>query len=273
MSFPDLVIWAGPVNGSQVPGATVPGAVQKFIPCTGDGKPPAPKCGNLATLSGGRVLPGILARLNLSEASVGKIYLGAFSAGGHIWKRLLMSQEDRARITGVMLHDAAYEAFPSKNPQPVQGFVEFGVDASKDPSKFLLMTASVGQNPSVEKPGVVYQSGAETMRATIAAINLRTGGAIQEAGALAEGLPTPTRLWTCGKNMVFAQYDNVGHGGQANMAPVFWKSLLQPWIARSDKSPPGVKEDESFFGTGWLVATLVVSVGAAWYLKKRFGKR
>lgn len=269
MSFPDLVIWAGPVNGSQVPGATVPGAVQKFFPCTGDGSTP-PKCGNLATLSGGRVLPGILARLNLSEASVGNIYLGAFSAGGHLWKRMLMSPQDRARITGVMLHDAAYEASPSTNPQPVQGFVEFGVDASKDPSKFLLMTASVGQNPSVEQKGVVYQSGAETMRATIAAINQRTGGTIQEAGKLAEGLPPPTRLWTSGKNMVFAQYDNVGHGAQAGMAPVFWQSLLQPWIARSDKSPV----DESFFETyGGLVATFVVSVGIGWYLKKRFEKR
>jgi hypothetical protein len=132
------------------------------------------------------------------------------------------------------------------------------------------MTASVGQNPSVEQPGVVYQSGAETMRATIAAINQRTGGAIQEAGVLADGLPSPTRLWTGGKNMVFAQYDNVGHNAQAGMAPVFWKNLLQPWIARSDKSPV----DESFFETyGGLVATFVVSVGIGWYLKKRFEKR
>jgi hypothetical protein len=272
MSFPDLVIWAGPVNAAQVPGATVADAVQKFLPCTGDGKAAggasAQRCGDLAVSSGGRILPGILDRLGLREDEVGNIYLGAFSAGGHIWKRLLMSPEDRARIKGVMLHDAAYETGTSKSPLPTQGYVEFALDALKDPSKFMLMTASIGANPSTEKKGVYYQSGAETMRSTIDAINHRSNYAIQEAGMLPEGLPNPSRLWTAGKNLYFAQYDNVGHGGHANMAPLFWENLLQPWVSRVPGS--GIEDGPSIFG---LLVTVASCAGLGWYFQKWVEKK
>lgn len=272
MSARNLVIWAGPVNAVQVPGATVADAIQKFLPCTGDGKAAggasAQRCGDLAVSSGGRILPGILARLGLREDEVGDIYLGAFSAGGHIWKRLLMSPEDRARIKGVMLHDAAYETGTSKSPLPTQGYVEFALDALKDPSKFMLMTASIGANPSTEQKGVYYQSGAETMRSTIDAINHRSNYAIQEAGLLPEGLPNPSRLWTAGKNLYFAQYNNVGHGGHANMAPLFWENLLQPWVSRVPGS--GIEEEPSIFG---ILVTVASCAGLGWYFQKWVEKK
>lgn len=267
MSARDLVIWAGPVNGAQVPGATIPGAAQKFLPCTGDGSSGA-RCGDLAVSSGGRILPGILSRLGLREDEVGDIYLGAFSAGGHIWKRLLMSPEDRARVKGVMLHDAAFETGTSNNPLPTQGYVEFALDALKDPSKFMLMTASTNANPSVEKKGVYYQSGAETMRSTLDAINHRSNYGVQETGLLPEGLPNPTRLWTGGKNLFFAQYDNVNHVGQAQMAPLFWENLLQPWVSRVPGS--GIEDGPSIFG---LLVTVASCAGLGWYFQKWVEKK
>lgn len=231
-----VVIWAGPVNAAQVPDATIPGAQRFFLNCTGDGSTP-PRCSSFNVRGGdGRMLPGILSRFGLSEDQVGDIFLGAFSAGGQIWKPLLTNPADRRRVRGILMHDAAYETSPSSNPQPSAGYVAFAEEALRDPSKFMLMTASVGQNPSVEQPGVIYQSGAETMRATVAEIERQTGMRIPEGGSLPFGLPVPTRLWKRGDNLFFAQYDNVPHGGQALMAPEFWQKLLVPWTVRAPSS-------------------------------------
>ena len=89
----DLVVWSGPVAKFQVPGATVPGAAEHFFGCTGDGFQGSAKCHNLANswLDGdGRRIPRMLAAAGMSEADVDNLYLGAFSAGGSIVKRLLL---------------------------------------------------------------------------------------------------------------------------------------------------------------------------------------
>jgi hypothetical protein len=167
-----------------------------------------------------------------------------------------------------MLHDAAFETGTSNNPAPTQGYVEFALDALKDPSKFMLKTASTNPNPSVEKKGVYYQSGAETMRSTLDAINHRSNYGVQETGLLPDGLPNPTRLWTGGKNLFFAQYDNVNHVGQAQMAPLFWENLLQPWVSRSPGSPGG--NTPSFFGA---LAVAAAGAGLGWYFQQWLEKK
>ena len=245
-----VVLWAGPINAVQAQAATLPGAFRHFFTCTGDGSTP-PKCSDWAVMSGGRLLPGLLARAGLREDQVGDIFLGAFSAGGHLWKRLLDIPEDRARIRGAMLHDSAYEIGTQKDPKYVEGFVKFGLDVLKDPSKFLLMTASI--TPNTPRPGEYYQSGADTMRATIAEIAKRAGRAIEEGGSLPAGVPAASRLWKPSKNAIFAQYDNIGHAGLALNSGLYWQHVLQPWL---DK---GQSETDS----DWLVSAIMVALGAA----------
>lgn len=249
--LPPLVLWSGPINASQAKGATVPGAQRHFFTCTGDGSLP-PRCTEYATFQGSRILPSLLSRVGLREDMVGDIYLGAFSAGGQLWKRVLDIPEDRARIRGVMLHDAAYEIGSQKSPNFVEGYVKFGLDALKDPNKFMLMTASI--TPNTPRPGEYYQSGADTMRATIAEIERRSGSALTEGGTMPGATPRPSRLWSNGKNIFLAQYDEAGHMGLAANAPVFWEQVLQPWTAGAGKTT---------IDDGFLPVFIVVAIGAA----------
>lgn len=247
-----VVLWAGPINASQAPTATLRGAKRQFFPCTGDGSTP-PKCSSLAVTSGGRMLPGLLAKAGLTEEQAGDIYLGAFSAGGHLWKRLLSIPEDRARVRGVMLHDAAYEVGSAKAPAFVEGFVQYGVDVLKDPNKFLLMTAST--TPNVPRPGEVYQSGADTMRATIEEIGRRSGKVIEEGGTLPASVPPASKLWRPKNNAIFAQYNTIGHQGLAMNAGVYWQHVLEPWV----ESPKESSASES----NLIAAVVAFSVGVA----------
>ena len=257
-----LVLWAGPINESQAREATVDGAIRKFLVCTGDGAQP-PKCLDLITFSdGGRILPGLLRRLAIDESSVGDIYLGAFSAGGQIWKRLLENEQDRARVTGVMLHDAAYETGTESNPRYVEGYVRFGVDALSDPKKFMLMTAS--RNPNFN-----YQSGAATLRATVSEIERRSGRKLDVDSTVSSGLPRPSRLWSKGNNIWLAQYDDIGHGGLASNAPVYWTDLLQPWVSGGrDRLVSLDAESESYLP---LIALLGIGVATGYWGAKKLG--
>lgn len=250
--LPPVVLFAGPINSMQAPQATIDGARRHFFTCTGDGIQP-PKCLDLISLSdGGRMLPGFLRRAGFDEASVGDIYLGAFSAGGQIWKRLLQNDQDRARVTGVMLHDAAYETGTEADPRYTEGYVRFGLDALADPKKFMLMTAS-------KNPNFKYQSGAATLRATVAEIEKRSGKQLDTTASLPAGLPKPARLWSKGSNIWLAQYDDIGHNGLAGNAGLFWQQLLQPWHS-SPKVPTFVAVGED---TNWLVVVSVLGVGVA----------
>ena len=79
---PSTVLWFGPVNLTQVPGATVPGAYARAMPCVADG---SPSCGQIADswLDGaGRRLPRLLQKVGRDEGTAGDLFLGAFSAGG-----------------------------------------------------------------------------------------------------------------------------------------------------------------------------------------------
>lgn len=261
-----LVLWAGPINESQAREATISSDARRhFFVCTGDGSSP-PRCSDLATHKNGRILPSLLSRIGLTEESVGDIYLGAFSAGGHLWKRLLDVDADRSRISGVMLHDAAYETGAPKDPKFVEGYVKYGLDALNDPTKFMLMTAST--SPNVPKAGQVYQSGADTMRATIEEIERRSGRRLAEGGSLPAGVPVASRLWSNGKNIWLAQYNDIGHMGLAGNASTYWNQLLKPWISSS-------KSDSALSGAVLRSAVSVLAgvgvgyIGASYYQRAR----
>jgi hypothetical protein len=223
----DIVIWSGPVNASQVPGATVPGATDRYIPCVGDVQPGKANCPALANgwLDGsGRRLPRLLESLGYSEDQVGNIYLGAFSAGGSIVKRLLEHPADRARIRAVLLADASYSSGGTPaHPEPVEGYVRYALDLLADPTRYFLATASASPNKN-------YGSGAQVLGATREEIERRSGVAFVPGGSLP--VP-PDAMWsTPGGNVVFADYgmQGGGHGFHPQIAPRMWQEVLVPWL-------------------------------------------
>lgn len=272
----DLVLWAGPVAEFQVPGATVPGATKHFFGCVGDIQPGKAYCPGLADgwLDGsGRRLPKLLASIGLKESDVGRIYLGAFSAGGSAWKRLLENEADRSRITAVMLSDAMYTA---PIPAPIEGFVRFAIDALHDPNKLFVATVS-------SSPYKTYGSGSDVMRATMAEIEKRSGVKFQQGGLLPLATQ-PQALFTAPTgNVIFADYGMTGggHGFHPKIAPEVWQRLLLPWLAIHAIVPGGgggggIAPDDAqpqpspwyplgLFalgsGLGWALITLVEKTG------------
>lgn len=216
----------------------MPGAVEHYFVCTGNGAPP-PACRSFyETDASGRYLPKLLARAGLSEDSVGRIFLGSFSAGGGLWKRVLSVPADRARITAAVLGDSAYEAAPPNNPVPVEGYVQFALEVMGDQNKFFFASVSSNPNPSTEQPGVVYASGSQTLAATRAEIERRSGRSFRVGGSLPLSYQ-PDALYTIGNNLIFADFGQTrgassqAHQFHANSAPDFWRNILQPWLAQS----------------------------------------
>ena len=224
----DIVVWAGPVAKFQVPGATVPGASEDFIPCLGDKTPNCPAIAEGWTGGQGRKLPGMLAHLGLTEGEVDNIYLGAFSAGGSAWKRLLMHPADREKVKAVMLADATYT---SPVLEPIEGFVLYGLDALKG-DKMFVATASASPNKT-------YGTGAQVLDATRQEIERRSGVRFQQGGVVSVGTQ-PDRLYTAGQSVVFADYgwQGGGHGFHPKIAPQYWQNVLQPWLLAGPSSPP-----------------------------------
>jgi hypothetical protein len=264
----DLVLWAGPVAEFQVPGATVPGATKHFFGCRGDVTPDYPYCPGLAdgwVDGGGRRLPKLLASIGLNESDVGRIYLGAFSAGGSAWKRLLENDADRARITALMLSDAMYTA---PTTTPIEGFVRFGLDALRDPNKLFVATVS-------SSPNKTYGSGSDVMRATKAEIEKRAGVHFESGGVLPLSTQPQALFTATTGNVIFADYGMTGggHGFHPQIAPEVWQRMLLPWLALRAVTPggngPGSGEEPTpspwyplgLFalgsGLGWAAITLV----------------
>lgn len=255
-----LVLWAGPINEQQTPDATIDGARRFFFVCTGDGSIP-PRCSDFVTSQGGSILNGILSRLNLRSEDVGDIYLGAFSAGGQLWKPLLLNEADRSRIKGIMMHDAAYEIGSPQSPKFSEGFVRFGLDAARDPSKFMLMTGSF--SPNVPRPGEVYQSGADTVRATADEIERRLGASIGSSDNWPSSVARPTTIRGNGKNLFVAEYQDRGHGAMAGDAGGLWKQALQPWVSSGGGSSGSFPDSETSDTISFVASVAVMSAGAA----------
>lgn len=229
----DLTVWSGPINATSF-GGSVPGSgTIRFVSCTGDGFGGTPVCRSFADKwadQSGRRLPGMFQQFGLRDADVGNLILGAFSAGSHLWRRILAgSPADRARVRALLLTDATYSAggTPSK-PEPVSGFIEFALDALRDTSKMFIATAS-------DSPNKNYGSASQVLAATMREIERLSGARFKEGGRL----PTteqPERLFTSpAGNIIFAHYGmkGGGHGYHPKLAPELWTKVMQPWLHRS----------------------------------------
>lgn len=160
-------LWTGPVNGQQTGDLRWPGTdVGRYLTCTGDG---APSCGQIAEANRdaqGRILPGLLRRMKVVD---GDVYGAAFSAGGHVWRRVLASPADRAALRGLMLCDATYttDRGPDKQALPIDAFVAYAREAHADGRPFV---ATASDWPNKDHP-----TGAETLWAIVD--ELARGGA------------------------------------------------------------------------------------------------
>lgn len=228
-------LWSGPVNLTQVAGATIPGAPALNVTCTGDGSPSCLQIAESWVDSAGRRLPTLLRSKGLPEDT--PVAAAAFSAGGSILKRLCLSAADRAQMPVVHSADASYEAVAGQRPF-VEGYVLYALEALHDPSKLFVATASAGANKN-------FGSGIEIITSTRKEIERRSGQQFQLGGVLQGVTPQPTALWRLGERVWIAEYPDISHGQQATLlAPQIWKGLILPWLGGASgpgpvPSPPG----------------------------------
>lgn len=239
------VLWAGPVNFSQVGAARVPGAAEVNLTCTGDG---SPTCGQIADsfLSEGRRLPGILAAAGADPDS--PVVVGAFSAGGSVAKRIGLSAADRAQVVAMMLADATYTTTGATGAE--EGYVLYAMDAATDSSKLFVSTASSSPNKS-------HPSGIETQRILRAEVERRLGQDFRQTDPNALGVdPAPAAAWKLG-NALFLEYPDVPHGQQVTvLAERVWAATLLPWLDGSALTGASPR----------LLGALALGVGAGYLL-------
>ena len=230
--MPDLVIWTGPVNLMQVPGATVPGAIERALPCTGDGSSP-PKCSDMAEAlryaGQGSMLRGMAGRAGTSLEEVDDVFVGAFSAGGTVVKRMVANRDDRRRITAVMLSDATYSGawadIKIRRPVVQPEWVDFGCEVAQGTGKLWVATAS----PS---PNYTWATGVECLREIRRQIEERLGQRFERLDHFYGVYPPPEYAYKLG-NVIFAEYPMkpLGHG-HTKIADQVWQKVLWPWLER-----------------------------------------
>lgn len=241
----DLVVWTGPVAQFQVQGATVPGARELFIGCCGDLTPPCkpPTCPTVGEAV--RSSPALLlSRAGMTAQELGDLFLGAFSAGGSILKRVLENPDYRAVTTAVLLSDATYTSSWIGNPADrlppaIEGYVRYATDVALGPGdKLFVATAS----PS---PNKTWATGVENLAAIRREVEARTGYTFEPIGDFYGVDPQPECAFKLG-NVIFAEYPMkpLGHGHTA-IAPQVWQKILHPWLLKGKgpiESATGIAE-------------------------------
>jgi hypothetical protein len=219
-----IVIWSGPVNLSQVKGATVPGARAYALPCTGNGDPSCVEIADDFADAEGRRLPHLFQQMGISNQNEDLIF-GAFSAGGSMVKRLLLHEADRQQVRAVLLADATYTDWVTPaQPLAPEGFVLFCLDAIVD-RKLFVATASSSPNKSLP-------TGSQTLAAIRKEVERRSGREFASF-VLPGGIePAPAEAWRLG-NVILADFKSkITHTEHATkLAAPMWQRFLLPWLA------------------------------------------
>lgn len=221
---PAALVWSGPANAAQVGSARFPaawGVPTEFETCTGDG---SPSCGQIADGwkdQEGRRLPALRRALKLPAS--GPLVLAAFSAGGHLIRRVLEDERDRAEIAGVVLADATYttewESKKAGRAAPIPSFVLYGRDVLREPGRLFVATASTW--PNKEHP-----SGVQTLEAIARALDLP-----EVNPGVVRFSKSPDRVWrpTSGGLAFFDFSRTYSHAGHATeLAREVWAELVIP---------------------------------------------
>jgi hypothetical protein len=241
----DLVAWFGPVAQFQVPGATVPGAREKFWGC--HGAQIKPICNDIAwSFKGadGRSLPTMASRAGVPEGELGDVFLGAFSAGGKVVRSLLLDPQDRARVRAVMLHDATYASWrdaQKRIPLIQDQLVRFGVELSGgDSGQLFVATAS----PS---PNYALPTGVEVLQQLRKEIEEQSGKRFAKLDEFYGIDPAPEAAYKLG-DVILAEYPMkpLGHK-HTDIAPQVWQRITLPWLEAQRRVyplPPPLPEPE-----------------------------
>jgi len=234
--MPDLVAWFGPVAQFQVPGATVPGAREKFFGCHGAHQ--APICNDIAWSfhdADGRSLPTMAARAGVPDGELGDVFLGAFSAGGKVVRRLLFDPRDRARVRAVLLSDATYAGWrdPAARIPLVQAqLVRFGAECSSGTSGQLFVATA---SPS---PNFALPTGVEVLQQLRREIEEATGRSFKRIEPFYGIDPAPENAYKLG-DVILAEYPMkpLGHK-HTEIAPQLWQRILLPWLEAQSRPVP-----------------------------------
>jgi hypothetical protein len=275
------VIWTGPVNFSQVPGATVADAHDINIGCFGDRSPNCPAIAASYLDAEGRRIPRLLQAQGLSEDEVGDILFGAFSAGGSLVKRVLLSAQDRARTSVVHLADASYtsewENSATRTPPPIEGYVLYGLDAIAGPHLFVATASPI--------PNKTWASGVENLQRLRAEIEARSGRQFTELEHFYGIEPRPDHAYQLG-NVILAEYplQPIGHGHNV-LAGQVWEKIVRPWLGTrtlppigppppgpGPGQPPGAPPHGQLDALGLFVLFLGAAAGFAgvrWLIRRR----
>lgn len=255
----DVVVWTGPLNLAQVPGANVPGARELNFGCTGNGVDgtgkAVPQCSVMGASWGG--VDGMLRAGGLDPATVGDVFLGGFSAGGGALNALLSTAPSRARVKFAHYADAI-------GGQGVnEALVTYGVDCLATGRQALVVTSSNATGPYRPVPGNVG------LRLAVEALRKRTGAPLEETdGSPWAGIvtPAPVRLYHTG-SVWLADYEGlIGHD-HVGIAPAIWRGVMMPWLAGRGAEPAAAPAVASP-SWGALAAGFAGGFAAAWSMTR-----
>lgn len=285
----DLVLWAGPVYNQQVPGATVPDAVEKFFLCRGD---LSPRCSEVSWSlkdAEGRRLPIAAVRAGTTLEDTRDVFLGAFSAGGGTLRDISSSPLDRPRIRALMLADGTYSGawfngIDGRIPLVNDFWYQWGeYIANGDQTQMWVATASTSPNGTMA-------NGVEVLQTIRKEIEKRTGKTFTKLEHFWGITPAPDAAYQLG-SIIFAEYDmdRAPHGDHATvLAPQVWKNIMHPWLARvragekpwPDGVSTGLPEQEptpedSYRVLPWIVMASASALGyfiVRWLDRRRRGR-
>jgi hypothetical protein len=173
----------------------------------------------------------MLSSLGLSEPTVDELYIGAYSAGGSVAKRLAESEQDRRKIRVMHLADATYtsqwESEAVRRPPAIEGFVKYALDAIDGPH-LLVATAS-------PVPNGYWATGVENLQRLREEVEKRSGHQFEKVEL--ELSPSPEAAYQLG-NVILAEYPYVplAHNHQ-QLSGQIWHTIVLPWLDSSTARP------------------------------------
>ena len=196
----------------------------------------------------GSILDGIVARY-ARGISIDKIAFAAYSAGHGLLNKVGAEDQDRKRISAMILSDATFNAFdtPAKT-----GYVKFGLDAARGKRLMVSTTAHT--------TGGGHMTGRDSWRLVWNAVNDETWRWSRRVSPRSPAPPASGGWHKLGADLFWGDYTTPGakantgnditHEGHHNVAPLIWQAYLAPYLAGRLGVPT------------WLWALLGASAGA-----------
>ncbi len=183
--------------------------------------------------SDGRYVPGMLRALGLDPSQVSRLFIGSFSAGHNIAKKITLHPDDRAMITALMLADSEQSSWQPGHTLGVvpPGYLAYCQESAAGAPRLFCATASTATDGS-------YASSQATMDALLAEVTAEPSFSV---GA-PDVSPAPTGVWALGNAITLSYGSSIAHDAHATIVmPQLWQGLLTPWVDSGGAvgTPPG----------------------------------